>query len=108
MRADLKCEGKEPSESDQLIVNAIGVTTMSIQSITELVGIKSKSDDLHGAKRTRQHTSQSVRQVRVCKTFLVSARFNAIEHEPEKEKQMMGILFMIKELHVIAIASIEE
>ena len=39
IREDLKCEGKEPSESDKLIIDAIGVTIMSIQSFTKLVGI---------------------------------------------------------------------
>ena len=42
MRADLKCEGKEPSVSDKLIIDVIGVIKMSIQSFTRLVGIGSK------------------------------------------------------------------
>ena len=40
--ADLKCDGKEPSVSDKLIIEAIGVIKMSIQSFSRLVGIGSK------------------------------------------------------------------
>ena len=36
-RADLKCEGKHPSEGDKLTIDAIGVTRMSLQSFTKLV-----------------------------------------------------------------------
>ena len=50
-RADLKCEGKEPSESDKLTIDVIGVIRMSMQSFSKLIGIASESDDLHGAKR---------------------------------------------------------
>ena len=57
---DLKCEGKHTAESDKLIIDAIGVTRMSIQFCTILVGTGSKSDDLHGADRTRRRTSSSV------------------------------------------------
>ena len=59
-RADLKCDGKHPSESDKLTVDTIGVTNISIQSFTKLVGIGSKSDDFHGADRKRLPTSSSV------------------------------------------------
>ena len=52
-RADLKCEGKEPSESDKLTIEVIGVARISMQSFSKLVGIGSKSDDLHGASRIR-------------------------------------------------------
>ena len=38
--------------SDKLIIDVIGVIKMSMQSFTRLVGIGSKSDDLHGARRT--------------------------------------------------------
>ena len=69
MRADLNCEGKESSESDKLIINVIGVIKMSLKSFTRLVGIVSKSEDLHGARRTRQCTSLAETQVRFCKTF---------------------------------------
>ena len=48
-RADLKCVGKHPSESDKLTINTIDVINTSIQSFTKPVGIGSKSDDLHGA-----------------------------------------------------------
>ena len=45
--ADLKCEGKEPSMSDKLIIDVIGVIKMSIHIFrTRLVGIGSKSEDL--------------------------------------------------------------
>ena len=47
-RADLKCEGKEASESDKLTIDVIGVTIISMRSFTKQVGIGSKSDDLHG------------------------------------------------------------
>ena len=53
-RADLKCDGKHPSESDKLTIDTIDVTNLSIQSLTKLVGIGSKSDDLLGADRTRR------------------------------------------------------
>ena len=46
--ADLQCGGKEPSVSDKLIIYVIGVIKMSVQSFTRLVGIGSKSEDLHG------------------------------------------------------------
>ena len=59
-RADLKCDGRHPSESDKLTIDTIGVTNISIQSFTKLVGIGTKSDDLHGADRTRRRTSSSV------------------------------------------------
>ena len=36
-RADLKCVGKHPSESDKLTVDTIGVTNTSIQSFTKPV-----------------------------------------------------------------------
>ena len=62
-RGDLKCEGKEPSESDKLTIDVISVIRMSM-SFTEVVGIGSKSDDLHGASRTRRQTSSAVTQVR--------------------------------------------
>ena len=62
MRADLKCGGKEPSESDKLIIDAIGVISMSVS------------------------------QDEFCKTFLVSGEFNTFEHETgEKEERMMEI-----------------
>ena len=35
---DLKCEGKEPSVSDKLIIDVIGFIKISIQSFTRLVG----------------------------------------------------------------------
>ena len=62
--ADLKCEGKEPSETDKLIIDVIGVIKMSMQSFIKLVGFGSKSDDLHGARRTRRRTSSAVTQIR--------------------------------------------
>ena len=37
--ADLKCEGKELSESYKLILGVIGVMRRSMQSFTKLVGI---------------------------------------------------------------------
>ena len=49
-RADLKCEGKHPSESDKLTIDTIGVTNIPIRSFTKLVGIGSKSDHLHGLR----------------------------------------------------------
>ena len=58
--AVLKCEGKEPSVSDKLIVDVIGVIKISVQSFTRLVGIGSKSEDLHGARKTRRLTSSAV------------------------------------------------
>ena len=52
-KADLKCEGKEASESDKLTIEVIGVTRISVQSFTKLVCIGSKSHDLHGSSPTR-------------------------------------------------------
>ena len=43
-----------------LTIDTIGVTNTSIQSFNKPVGIGSKSDDLHGADRTRRRTSASV------------------------------------------------
>ena len=59
-RAGLECDGKHPLESDKLTRDTIGVTNISIQSFTKLVGNESMSDDLHGADRTRRRTSASV------------------------------------------------
>ena len=58
-RANLKCDGKHPSETDKLTIDTIGVTNISIQSFSELVGNGSKSDEMHGADRTRRRTSAS-------------------------------------------------
>ena len=57
-RADLKCDGKHPSETNKLTIDTIGITNILIQS--KLVGIGSKPDDLHRADRTRRLTSSSV------------------------------------------------
>ena len=108
-RADLKCEGKHTSENDKLTIDTIGVTNISIQSFTKLVGIGLKSDDLQGADRTRQRTSPSVAWVRLCRTSLVFGGVNKFEHEPEgKEDRMMDILFIKKEMKLFANAAIEE
>ena len=48
--------------SDKLIKYVIGVIKMSIQSFTRLVGIGSRSKDLHGTRRTRWRTSLGVTQ----------------------------------------------
>ena len=82
-RTDLKCERKEPSESDKFIIDVIGVIRMSMQSFTELVGIGSKSDDLHRASKPRWCTSPEVTQVRFYKTFMVSRGFSARKCELE-------------------------
>ena len=72
---------------------------MSIQYFTKLVGIESKSDDLHGASRTRRPTSSAVTQTRFFKTFLVSGGFSTHECESEgKKERMTEILFMKNEL----------
>ena len=82
---------------------------MSIQSFTRLVGIGSKSEELHGARRTRRRTSSAVKQVRFCKTFLVSVGFNTHECESEgKEERMTEILIMKNKLNGFAKATIEE
>ena len=60
--------------SDDLTIDVIGAIRMSIQSFTKLVGITSKSDDLHEASRTRRNTSSAMTQEKLCKTFLVSGR----------------------------------
>ena len=71
----LKCEGREPSVSDKLIIDVTGVIRKSIQSFTKLVGIGSKSDDSHGISRTRRRTSAAVAQVRF---FQVSGGFSIV------------------------------
>ena len=107
--ADLKCKGKEPSVSDKLIIDVIGEIEMSMQSFTTLVGIVSKSEDLHGARRTRWSTSSAEIQHGFCRTFLVSGGFNTRECESEgKEERMTEILLMKNELKVFAKVAIEE
>ena len=98
-REDLKWEGKEPSESDKLTIDVIGVIRMSIQSFTKLVGVGSKSDDLHGASSTGRCTSLAVTEVSFCKTFLVSGGLSTRVCESEvKEERMTDILFMKHEV----------
>ena len=77
--------------SDKLTTDVVSVTRMSMQSFTKLVGTGSKSDDLRGVNRTRQHASSSVTQVRFCKTVLVPGGCNTFDHEPEQKEQMMKI-----------------
>ena len=85
--ADLKCEGKEPSVSYKLIIDVIGVIKMSMQSFTRLGGIGSKSEDFHGARRTRWRTSSAETQLRFCRTFLVSGGLNTRECESEGKEE---------------------
>ena len=42
--------------SDKLIIDVIGVIKISMQPFARLVGIGSKSEDSHGARRTRWRT----------------------------------------------------
>ena len=108
-RADLKCEGKHPLMSDKLTIDTIGVTNVSMHSFTKLVGIGSKSDDLHGADNTRRRTSSSLAGVRCCNTSLELGGVTTCGHEPMgKEDRMMEILLMKKELKVFANAATEE
>ena len=94
--------------SDELIIDVIGVIKMSMQAFTRLVGIGSKSEDLHGARRKRWCTSSAVTQLRFCGTFLVSGGFNTHECESErKEERMTEILLMKNDLNVFAKVSIE-
>ena len=80
-----------------------------MQSFTRLVGIGSKPEDLHGARRTRWCTSSAVTPLRFCITFLVLGGFNTQECESEgKEERMREILLMKNELNVFAKATIEE
>ena len=80
--------------SDKLIIDVIVVTSMSIQYFTRLVGIGSKSDDLHETSRTRRRRSSAVTLVTFSKTFLVSGRFSISECGTEgKEEQMTEIFF---------------
>ena len=95
--------------SDKLIIDVIADIKLSMQSSTRLVGIGSKSGNLHGARRTRWRTSSAVTQLRFCRTFLVSEGFNKRECESgEKEERMTEILFMKNELNVFARATMEE
>ena len=100
--ADLKCEGKEPSVSDKLIIYVIGVIKMSIQSFTRLAGIGSKSEELREARGTRWRTSSAVTQLIFCRTFLVSRRFNTRE-SVWKEERMTDILMKKRTEYVVAI-----
>ena len=105
----MKCEGKEPSVSDKLIIDVVGVIKMSMQSFTGLVGIGSNSVDLHVDRSTRWRTSSAVTQLRFCRTFVVSGGFNTRECESEgKEERMTEILLMKNELKVFAKVAIEE
>ena len=95
--------------SNKLIIDVIGVINMSMQSFNRLVGIGSKSEDMHGAHRTRWRTSLAVTQLRFCRAFLVSGGFNTQECESEgKDERMTEILLMKNELKVFAKAAIEE
>ena len=108
-RVDLKCDGKHPSESEKLTIDTIGVTNISIPSVTKLVGIGSNSDDLHGADRTRRRTSSSVAWVRLWRTSLVLEAIITFEHEPEgKEDRNDGDFIYEKRTESIASAAIEE
>ena len=76
--------------SDKLIIDVIGVIKMSMQSFTRLVGIGSKSEDLHGARRTRWRISSAETQLRslvtedtLCSSIVVSGGLVTLEHEPE-------------------------
>ena len=95
--------------SDKLIIDVIGVMKMSMQSFPRLVGIRSKSEDLHEAYRIRWRTSSAVTQHRFCRAFLVSGGLNTRECGSEgKEEQMTEILLMKNELNVFAKVAIEE
>ena len=95
--------------SDKLIIDVIGANKMSMQSFTRLVGIGSKSEDLHGAHRTRWRTSSAKTQLRFCTTCLVSGGLNTRECESEgKEERMTEILLMKNDLKVFAKVAIEE
>ena len=107
--ADLKCEGKEPSVGDKLIIDIIGVIKMSMQSFTRLVGMGSKSEDLQGARRTRWRTSSAETQLRFCRTFLASGGFNTRECESEgKEERMTETLLMKNEPKVFVKVIVED
>ena len=72
---------------NKLIIDVIGVIKLSMQSFTRLVGIGSKSEDLHGARRTRWRTSSAETQLRFYGTFLVSGGFNTQECESEGKEE---------------------
>ena len=94
---------------DKLIIDVVCVIKMSMQSYTRLVGIGSKSEDLHGARRTRWRTPSAETQLRFCRTFLVSGGLNTRECESErKEERMKEIVLMKNELKVFAKGAIEE
>ena len=59
-----RCQREGTFRGRQVVYRCYGVFRMSMQSFTILVGIASKSDDLHGASRTRRLTSSAVTQVR--------------------------------------------
>ena len=73
--------------SDKLIIDVIDVIQMSMQFFIRLVGIGSKSEDLHGVHRTRWRTSSAETQLRFCRIFLVSGGFNTRECESEGKEE---------------------
>ena len=92
-----------------MIIDVIGVIKMSMQTFTRLVGIGSKSEDLHGTHRTIWRTSSAETQLRFWRTFLISGGFNTRECESEgKEERMTDILLMKNELKVFAKVAIEK
>ena len=95
--------------SPWLIIDVIGVIRMSMQSFTRLVGIGSKSEDLHGAVGQDGAPHWQRYNLRFCRTFLVSGGFNTRECESKgKEERMTEILLMKNELKVFAKVAIEE
>ena len=63
---------RQQSFRDKLTIDVIGVARISLKLFAKLVRIRSKSDDLHGAIKTRQCTSSSVMEVKLCNSVLVS------------------------------------
>ena len=105
----LEVWGDGAFKDNRLTTVAISVTRTSLQLFAKLVGIRSKSHDLHRAVKTRWNTSSLVAEVRLCKTSLVSEGFVKLEHEPEEsEEWLIEILFRNKELIDLTSSSKEE
>jgi hypothetical protein len=111
--AVLKCEGKDPSESDRLTTDVIGVTRTSMQLFSKEVGIGSRSEDLQGALRTRRRTSSSVTVAKSRSSSLPSGGLGFARFESEfgfrgKEERIFVILFRKNDPKASASEGIEE
>ena len=107
----LKHEGKAPSESDRLTTDVIGVTRTSIQYLNRVVAIGSRSQDLHGAVKTKRRTSASETGTKLWSTAQVSGGLRLVVFRCACKGNaacMIEILLMKKDPKVSASAATEE